>query len=518
MVFNASASLTSHPRTIAFRAWLPALIALGVACGVFGIAFQQEISGAVKVWTESTAYNHCFLVLPLIAVLLWMRRGAILTARLTPTPGALLFLPVISAIWVLAAVSGVAEAQQLLVVLLFEIFLLAVLGWRVFRSLLAPLLFLFFLVPFGAFLVPALQIFTADFAARGLRLVGVPVFADGLVIQIPEGSFEVVEACAGLRFLIASIVFGCFFATVVYTGKLRRLIFILLATTIPVVANGVRAFGLILLAHLEGSAAAVEADHVIYGWLFFTLINLLLIMIGLTFARHPKELAVARSSIKLIPNARPGLRFGVIAIASLGLIGVGPIGVIALEHTAAAAPLRAVTLGPAAGYPWRITSSSATDWQPTAESADATSITTFQAGERTVTEFVATYRIPMRGSPLTRAANGIANPQVWHIVETGRTTVRLGDNTATVNIATLQRERLFRSVWWFYMVDGHVTASPLEAKLLQLRAAFLPGEHLGKFIAVSSVADSSTANDAPLTNFLGSLALSTDQQATAQNR
>jgi len=88
------------------------------------------------------------------------------------------------------------------------------------------------------------------------------------MIQIPEGYFEIAEACAGLRFLIASIVFGCFFATIAYRSWLRRAIFIGLSAALPIVANGFRALGLIVLGHLHGSASAVAADHVLYGWCF----------------------------------------------------------------------------------------------------------------------------------------------------------------------------------------------------------------------------------------------------------
>src|SRR5438067_4940759 len=271
---TSTALIGSNSRGDALRAWLPSLIALAVASGVFGFAFGTEIAAAVRVWMDSTAYNHCFLVPPLIGILLWTRRKVVASAHPSPMPGALLLLPGLALFWAAAALLDVLEAEQLLVVGLFDVLLLAILGWRSFRALLAPVLFLFFLVPFGAFLVPSLQRFTAAFATNGLSLVGIPVFADGLVIQIPEGSFEVAEACAGLRFLIASVVFGCFFATIVYRSKLRRSFFVMLSVIIPVLANGIRAFGLILAAHLVGNAAAVEADHVIYGWGFFTLVTL----------------------------------------------------------------------------------------------------------------------------------------------------------------------------------------------------------------------------------------------------
>src|SRR5579862_8398536 len=158
MTVNASPSVRD-PATAAsaLRAWTPALISVVMACAVFGLAFQREIVGAIRVWIGSTAYNHCFLILPLVAVLLWSRREAIASLRPRPAAWALVLVPALSAIWVAAALLDILEAEQLIVVALFEVLLVAVLGWRAFRALLAPLLFLFFLVPFGAFLVPALQ-------------------------------------------------------------------------------------------------------------------------------------------------------------------------------------------------------------------------------------------------------------------------------------------------------------------------------------------------------------------------
>src|SRR5260370_17155962 len=116
------------------------------------------------------------------------------------------------------------------------------------------------------------------------------------MIEIPEGSFEVAEACAGWRFLIASSVFGCFFAVLMYQSLIRRALFIILSVAVPIAANGLRALGIIVLAHLEGNAAAVEADHVLYGWLFFTLVILTLIAIGMMFPQKTDHPAPVRSS------------------------------------------------------------------------------------------------------------------------------------------------------------------------------------------------------------------------------
>src|SRR5206468_9186114 len=95
-----------------------------------------------------------------------------------------------------------------------------------------------FLVPSGAFLVPSLQTIAVDIVIAGLHALNIPTFSDGYMIEIPEGPFEIAEACAGLRFLIASIVFGCFFAVVMYRSPLRRTLFILMSIFVPIFANG----------------------------------------------------------------------------------------------------------------------------------------------------------------------------------------------------------------------------------------------------------------------------------------
>ena len=160
---------------------------------------------------------------------------------------------------------------------------LAVLGRRLWWAAAGPLLYLYFLVPFGDFLTPRLQDITTWFIRHGLDILGIPAFIDGYVIEIPQGTFFVAEACAGLRFLIASIAFGCLYALMMYRSPVRRGLFILVSIIVPIIANGFRGLGIVVLGYLLGSAQAAAADHIIYGWLFFSLVILLLIALGLPF-------------------------------------------------------------------------------------------------------------------------------------------------------------------------------------------------------------------------------------------
>ena len=79
------------------------------------------------------------------------------------------------------------------------------------------------MVPIGDALITPLQDFTARFAVELLRLSGIPVFHDGVMIQIPNGLYEVAEACAGIRFLIANLVISALFAHLAYEKRLEVL-------------------------------------------------------------------------------------------------------------------------------------------------------------------------------------------------------------------------------------------------------------------------------------------------------
>ena len=68
-----------------------------------------------------------------------------------------------------------------------------------------------------------------------------------------------------------------------YRSPWRRVAFIVASVIVPIIANGMRAVGIVALGHVLGSAKAAATDHVLYGWLFFSLVILMLIALGLPF-------------------------------------------------------------------------------------------------------------------------------------------------------------------------------------------------------------------------------------------
>ena len=310
---------------------------------LLGVLFNAEVVAAVHTWNISTAYNHCFLVIPIALYLLWDRRFDLVGIAPRPTPAVLLLGLPLALIWLVAERLGIMEGRQLAALSFVELLFLAVLGKRLWWAMAGPLLYLYFLVPFGEFLTPRLQDITTWFIRHGLDILGVPAYIDGYIIEIPQGTFFVAEACAGLRFLIASIAFGCLYALMMYRSPVRRGVFILVSIIVPIIANGFRGLGIVYLGYLLGSAQAAAADHIIYGWIFFSFVILVLIALGLPFRQDHIS---TRSAAAADEPAGPPLSMrGMLAIA-LGMVVIAAISPTVAAGltmaTATQAPVRGV--------------------------------------------------------------------------------------------------------------------------------------------------------------------------------
>lgn len=483
---TVSALPLGHGPNDARQSWRMLGGALALGALVLGYLFWQEIIGAYRVWIGSTAYSHCFLVLPVALYLLWERRGVLAGAVPQPDFRVLLLLPFLSAAWLLAAVLNVLEIQQFLLLTMVQVTLLSVLGWRVYRLLLGPFLYLYLLVPSGDFLVPSLQDITARFVVWLLGVFHVPTYSDGIVISIPEGDFIVAEACAGLRFLIASIAFAAFFSLMVYRSWRRRAAFIALAMTVPIFANGIRAWGIIYLAHLTNDVTAVEADHIIYGWGFFSAIILLLIFIGVRFADGgplrpvPQTSGAARSFALRAPMIATGL--------AVVLAGLGPLYTGFLESARWRLDL-AQAMPPAVAAPWHLDADFVDTWQPNVVSPDREFRDSFSAGstgERQVQRYVALYDAYGRHNNLVRSPNRIYDEHNWVRTTLGTATVSIDGKPATIDTAELRYENHYRLVWYFYVVGGMVTGNPLEAKLRQAELILSGRPAVSAFVAVAT--------------------------------
>ena len=212
--------------------------------------------------------------------LLFARRHDWMPLTAVTYPSALLWLLACAFAWGLGELAGVSSVKEYASVGLLIASFALLFGKSIFRVCAIPLMLLFFMVPFGDFLVPSMMELTARFAVQALRLTGLPVYQEGMHIITPSGHWSVIEACAGLRYLIASFVLGVLYAYLTYRSTVKRVIFIAISIVVPVLANWVRAYLIILAGHLSDMKIAADIDHLIYGWLFFGLVAGMLFWFG----------------------------------------------------------------------------------------------------------------------------------------------------------------------------------------------------------------------------------------------
>ena len=125
----------------------------------------------------------------------------------------------------------------------------------------------------------ALQFVSSEIGVWVLRLVGVPVFLEGNVIDLGVYKLLVAEACSGLRYMFPIMSFTYVFA-VLYNGpRWHKMALLLSAIPIAVLMNAFRIGVIGVLVDRYGIGHAEGFLHAFEGWvIFLTCIGLLFLM------------------------------------------------------------------------------------------------------------------------------------------------------------------------------------------------------------------------------------------------
>jgi exosortase A len=239
----------------------------------------------IDTWMISNTYGHGFIILPIVIWLVFQRKSVLSTVNIAHDKRPLILLLCLSPLWFVAWLSQINVVIQFVFISLLVVLVWTFWGIKLVQQIKFPLAFLFFSIPVGDFLIPYLQFITADIAVWLLHLVNVPVYREGMYIQIPNGNFHVAEACSGIRFLISTVTLSVLFAYLYLKTLWKQIAFVLLSILVSIVGNGIRAFLMILIGHLSNMQAAVGFDHLVYGWVFFTIILVCLYWIGLNISK-----------------------------------------------------------------------------------------------------------------------------------------------------------------------------------------------------------------------------------------
>ena len=496
MSVRAPGELVHDSSTLAGRPNLRLVAALtSITIAALLFAYQATTWSMISIWERSDTFAHGFLILPFSAYLIWTQRETLKTISPRPNPLALLVLGILGFGWLLAALASVQVLEQYFLVTMIPTTVWAILGNRMVVALAFPLAYLLLAVPFGEALIPPLIDFTADFTIKALQLTGIPVYREGNFFAIPSGNWSVVEACSGLRYLIASFTLGTLYAYLTYRSLSRRLVFIALSVIVPIIANGIRAYLIVMTGHLSDMQLAVGVDHLIYGWIFFGFVMLLLFWCGSLWREDESKYDGAKSSHMRYSDShqeRGGAPKGAFLVA-------GAVIAIAMFWPAYGSYLEtrfSRSTEPEIGISgisenWRISENRESGWVPVYVGDPAQLRHTYRNGKFSVDLYISYYRNQQQGRELISSGNVLVPEwdSIWRNVGERTRHVDVGSRQITVNESQLVSASKNLLVWRWYWLGEDETTSPYMAKLLVARKKLLGRNDDGAEIIVATFYD-----------------------------
>jgi exosortase A len=450
------------------------------------------VQAAFQVWRVSPTYSHCFFILPISAFLIWLRRRRLSQIAPAAEPLVLLLALPLIGLNLLATIASITEAQQLALVGMMQILTLAILGRRAYGQMLFPMLYLFFLVPMGEYLVGPMQSFTTSFISAGLSALGILHHTEGTIIELVGGTFRVAEACAGLRFLIATIAVGALFCYLNFRRWYKIAAFMLACAIVPVLANGVRALGIVLLAHISNNRIATGTDHLVYGWGFSVAILAILMFTGARFSDPEPESFAGAAPARDMAEHGPttlflSLMFGCLVIAAIPIFRLWDN-----ERSVTFDP--AVLAKPETAGGWQAGAPSHI-WSPAYVLPDyKLQYALHRQGEfaPAVDVHLLYYVKSQNGHGLISSSNALWDEGEWHLLSQTSRTISFGGQIVPAQEILISSQRGIEMVWWTFWEDGRFTTSPARVKIDSVRR-ILGGHDGTALLAISTLVDSDPA-------------------------
>jgi len=504
--------------TAAVSVWRNIAILLLLSLIILLLLYWSTVVSLVEQWNTSS-YSYAFLTVPIAGFLAWRNREQL--AKFTPA-SAFWVLPGIASLgfgWLVGDLTATNFLEHFCFVSIIVVFVWGLVGKRAGDQLLFPLGFLMFAIPVGQDLIPLLQDFSAWSAVRLLELTRIPVLLEGRFISVPYGKWEVAEACSGISYLLASLAVGFAYAGVMYRSWVRRVSFLVASFIVPVLANGLRVYGIILLGYLAGGRMAVRVDHVLAGFIFFSLVSSSSMLVGL-YWREPDRHISPRlpaedterlpSTVVAAPLPLPVgalLRSGLFAVLAVLIAGLAPFSARFLasspqEEMSSSDVFAVITL------PWKASGNNLYGWTPRFLGPAAEHMQAYRAEDTIVKLYVKCYGARQKGAKLIGSDNRVYEPTEW--VRTGDRTVPVSSSGREFSVreTTVHSTQASLVIWNWYSVDGTFTSNSWMVKFLLARA-WLTGSH-GRSAAIIVAAEQlrpGLQGASTLRDFLGHLSL-----------
>ena len=382
----------SRPRLAVYRFSGPRLVVVAAVFAVLCAVFWKAIGWLWNTWTDLPEYSHG-PILPLIAAfLVWQQKDRLERLEFDGTWWGCAAVAMAGLLFILGVLGSTYTVQQYALVLAACGLALSLTGRRAVPMLAMPALVVILMVPQPQFILAnlssELQLISSAVGVAAIRALGISVYLEGNVIDLGPYKLQVVDACAGLRYLFPLMAIGLLVAYFYKGAFWKRVLVFIASVPLTILMNSLRVAMIGVLVEHWGIGMAEGFVHDFQGWAVFMLSATLLVALTAALSRVGAEQGSWRELFGLtFPAPTPAdatVRSRVLPtpfIASAVLVGVIGAGSVALSTHPEHAPDRQ----PFATFPVRFG-----DWKGTRTTLEPEILDTLQLDDY----FLADYRRP----------------------------------------------------------------------------------------------------------------------------
>jgi exosortase len=276
------------------------------------VIFYSPLTQLTALSFESELYSH-FLLIPVVSLFfLWVNRKSIFDETSfsikTGVPiiltGILIFGIGKSNYFKLNQNDYLSLMMFAMLVCILGIFL-AFFGSRSFRKALFPLLFLIFIIPIPTLildpLIRILQVGSAEFTYVIFKVIGLPVFRDGMVFELPGIAIEVAKECSGIRSSLALIITSTIAGYLFLQTGWKRIVLVLAIFPITIIKNAIRITTISLLAVYVDKSFLTDSWLHSGGGIVFFLLALTILAPVLLFLKKTEKKQTSKKAASSLP-------------------------------------------------------------------------------------------------------------------------------------------------------------------------------------------------------------------------
>ncbi len=265
----------SSPSMNRITSWLtPGLFWLVVALLGAIVFFAPGLDALFEAW-QLPEYSHGPLI-PILSGLLFLRQ----LKEYPPEPGpkrdrwaGVMVIVVALCLAALGRLANISDLVAYATILWVGGILLVSFGWATGKHFWPPVLHLVYMLPLPGVIyykmTTWLQFVSSELGVYFLRLLSIPVFLDGNIIDLGITKLHVAEACSGLRYLFPILSFSYIFA-VLYKGPMwHKAVLLISAAPITVFMNSVRIAVAGVIVQYWGLDWLEGFTHFFEGWVIF---------------------------------------------------------------------------------------------------------------------------------------------------------------------------------------------------------------------------------------------------------